>query len=334
MWMSETPGGDAVLNTIGLPAEVAVRVQGPLAVIFDIKMSWRLPAEFDWAKGKRSDARVDVPITVTVTLRKGSPALEVVTTMQNNARDHYVKVAFPTGLAAAKKTWAEGSFSVTEFPVTPSVNGELRGNELARHPAQLWFDISDGRNGLGVLLDAAKDYETLDHDDNMTMAMGLVRGVRLRIPCDNRLWMEYPGDESSQSLRSFSFRYALMPHEGLWPEARLYDAALAFNTPMRACQFGKQDGCFEVDKSFLSIDGANVVLSAVTKPQDRETLLVRFFNPTGKEVKTTLRAGFDVKAAYLVSLADERGEKLKVTKNSVSVAVPKGKIMTVEFETE
>ncbi len=333
MWMSATPGDDAMLNTIGLPAEVAVRVNGPLAVVFDIKMTWRVPAEFDWAKEKRSDVRVDMPIKVTVTLRKGSPALEVVTTLENTARDHYVKVAFPTGLAA-KKTWAEGSFSVTEFPIAPSVNGELRGNELARHPAQLWFDLSDTRNGLAVLLDAAKDYEVLEHDDNTTMAMGLVRGVRMRIPCDNRLWMEYPGDESSQSLRSFTFRYALMPHEGLWTEARLYDAALAFNAPMRACQFGKQEGCFEPDRSFLSIEGPNVVLSAVKKMEDRDTLLVRFFNPTSKEVRTTLSAGFEVKAAYLVNLAEERGDKLKVTKNNVSVTVPKGKIMAVEFEVE
>ena len=87
---------------------------------------------------------------------------------------------------------------VTEFPVRPSVNGDVRGNELARHPAQLWYDLADDKNGFAVLTDAAKDYEILEDCDDQTLAMGLVRGTRLRIACDNRLWMEYPGDESSQ----------------------------------------------------------------------------------------------------------------------------------------
>ncbi len=332
MWMSETPGGDAMLNTIGIPAEVAVRAHGPLAVVFDIKMTWRLPAEFDWNRGKRSDARVDVPIHVSVTLRKDSPAVEVVTRLTNTARDHYLKVGFPTGLAA-DKTWSEGSFAVAEFPVRPSTNGELRGNELARHPAQLWFDTSDGKQGLAVLLDAAKDYEVLENDASTTMAMGLVRCVRLRIPCDNRLWMEYPGDESPQSLRAFEYRYALMPHAGTWDTAGIYDAALAFNTPLRACQFGRQEGSLPAAQhSFVSLTGANLVLSAITKTEERETILVRLYNPSSKKSKATMKLGFDVKSAWLATLAEERTQKLTVTRNTLTFDVPKGKIVTVEID--
>jgi alpha-mannosidase len=201
----------------------------------------RLPAEYDWTNQKRSESEKEMLAKIVLTLRKGSRYLEVNTFINNTVKDHHFKVCLPTGLKA-EKTWAEGSFMVTGFPVLPSVNGELRGNELARHPAQLWFDLSDGRNGFAVLTDAAKDYEILENDENRMIAMGLVRGVRLRIPCDNRLWMEYPGDESSQSLGEFSYRYAFMPHVGLWDEAGLYNEALAFNAPMHICQFGKQAG--------------------------------------------------------------------------------------------
>lgn len=330
MWMSDPPANDAVIRSLGQPAQVAIAASGPLAVVFDVRQTLHLPASYDWTAQRRSEATVAVPVQVRATLRKGQPYLEVETEIDNRARDHYLKVCFPTGLQA-EKTWAEGAFTVTEFPVAPGRNGELRGPALARHPAQLWFDLFDGKKGLAVLSDAAKDYEVLEHDETGTLAMGLVRGVRLRIPCDNRLWMEYPGDESAQSLRPFRYRYALQPHTKMWDKAGLYPSALAFNTPLRACQFGRQEGQFPAEHSFLSLDGDSVVLSAVKKADERDAVIVRFFNPTGKDAKATLRVALPVKQARLLKLSEEPDRDLKLKDGVVEVPAPKGAIVTVEL---
>jgi len=330
MWMSAAPGSDAVLTTAGAPAEVSVSVQGPLAVVFDLRLPWPLPAGFDSAAGKRSDDRKGAPIAVRVVLKKGARYLESAVTFENTVKDHFTKVCFPTGLKAAK-TWAEGSFSVTEYPVAPGTDGEARGPALARHPATLWFDLSDGTNGLAVLTDAAKDYEILEHDEAQTLAMGLLRAVRLRIPCDNRLWMEYPGDESAQALGTHTYRYALMPHTGLWHEAGLYAEALAFNTPLRACQFGRQQGMLPTQNGHFELRGDGLVLSAVKKADQRDSLLVRFYNPTDHDIEAALAAGFDFGAAYLVTLGEERSEALEIKGRTVSIATPKGRIVTVEL---
>ena len=159
--------------------------------------------------------------------------------------------------------------------------------------------------------------------------MGLVRGTRLRIACDNRLWMEYPGDESSQSLREFTYRYAFMPHTDKWEGAKLYDEALAFNAPLKVCQFGKQEGIFGLEKSFVSINGDNLILSSVTKSDDN-SILIRVYNPTEKEIKGEIKLGFDVKEARSVRLDGKVNEELKVNDNTISVKVAKGKIYTVE----
>ena len=330
MWMSNSPGRDRVRTSLGTPARVAMAVQGPLAVVFEIETAMSLPSRLDVAQQERSKDETELPTSVRVTLRKNSPYLEIVTTIDNTVRDHYLKVCFPTHLDA-DKTWADGAFSVTEYAVRPSTDGDLRGKELARHPAQLWFDVADDTEGLAVLSDAAKDYEILENEDAMTMAMGLVRGVPLRIPCDNRLWMEYPGDESPQSLRSFTYRYAIQPHAGRWDEAGLHETALAFNTPLRACQFGKQEGCLPTTNSFLELDGKNLVLSAVKKARDRDSVLVRLFNPTGQTVEATLTAGFDFSEAHLVNLAEERTSPLDARGRSVSFTVGKGKIVGIEL---
>ena len=330
MWTYDNLPCDKIISSVGEKAEVAVSVNGPLAVKFTAKLNMKLPARYDFANQVRSAETVDMPVTVEYTLKKGSKFLEVVTTIDNKARDHYLKVCMPTGLHA-EKTWAEGSFMVTEFPVRPSDDGEVRGNELARHPAQMWYDLADEANGFAVLTDATKDYEILEDCDDQTLAMGLVRCTRLRIACDNRLWMEYPGDESSQSLRSFTYRYAFMPHTGKWEEAGLYNEALAFNAPLKICEFGRQNGMFSAEKSFLCIEGDNLVLSSVTKAENG-AVCVRLYNPTDHAVEGCIAFGFDITEANSVRLDGKVKQTLAVANNAVSLSVGRGKIVTVEVK--
>ena len=310
-------------------ANVSVTVNGPLCVKFKAEITMKLPESYDFSKQLRSENLVDMPVTAEFTLKKGCKYLEVNTTINNTVKDHYFKVCMPTGLAA-EKTYAEGSFMVTEFPVKPSVCGDVRGNELARHPFRFWCDTVDDKNGFAILSDATKDYEILENDEDCTVAMGLVRGTRLRIACDNRLWMEYPGDESSQDLGELSYRYAFMPHTDNWEKAGLYNEALSFNAPLKVCEFGKQDGIFGTEKSFVTVEGDNLILSSVTKSED-DTVIIRLYNPTEKATEGKLKLGFDAKEARSIRLDGKVKEKLYVNDNSIDITVGKGKIYTVEI---
>ncbi|MBQ7654420.1 MAG: hypothetical protein IJS17_05050 [Clostridia bacterium] len=328
MWTYNNVPCDRIITNLGQNANVSVTVNGPLVVKFNVTTTMKLPERYDFSSQLRSENMVDMPICVEMTLKKGSKYLEVVTTIDNKARDHYFKVCMPTGLHA-EKTYAEGSFMVSEFPVEPSVNGELRGNELARHPAQMWYDLADESNGFAVLTDATKDYEILENDDEQTIAMGLVRCTRVRIACDNRLWMEYPGDESSQSLRSFTYRYAFMPHTGNWESSNLYGEAQAFRTPLKVCEFGKQEGVFPLEKSFVSVEGDNLILSSVTRSDD-DTILIRVYNPTEHTIDGKITLGFDFTSARSVRLDGKVNEELEKDGESIKVSVKKGKIYTIE----
>ncbi len=331
MWMAACPGTDGALTSEGQPARVSCTIHGPLLVEFEIEQELLLPAAYDHANQRRACERVPMPVRTRLRLRKDSPFLEVRLEFENTVRDHHLKVCFPTQLDA-EATWAEGPCCVTEYPVTPSERDGLRGPELARHPAQLWFDISDGGAGLALLLREVKDYEVLEHDTDTTLAMGLVRAVPLRIPCDNRLWMEYPGDESAQSLKKFAYEYALMPHSGWWDEAQLHRHALAHAAPLRVCQFGKQSGRFPHRHSSFALEGDNLVLSAVKKTDERDTLLIRCYNPTGDDIDAVLHCGLPASAAWKNTLAEERVEELRVKKGAVAFSVRAGEIAAVEVQ--
>jgi alpha-mannosidase len=120
-----------------------------------------------------------------------------------------------------------------------------------------------------------------------------------------------------------------MPHTDKWDKAGLYNEALAFNAPLKVCEFGKQDGMFGLDKSFIEIEGDNLVLSSVTKSEN-DTVLIRLYNPTEDTVDAKLNLGFDFSEAYYVKLDGRKNEKLSTEDNTVKFSVQKGKIYTVE----
>lgn len=323
MWMAESPGQDAIVHSRGTPARVACIRHGPLEAAFEVRTEMRVPARYDFGARKRSAQTVWIRTVTVLTLRKGCRFVEVRTTVDNTARDHYLKVCFPAGFEA-ETTCADGSFSVTSYPTQPDLS-----RELARHPAQLWFDLHQGRAGLAVLSRSTKDYEVLTGDGGHTLAMGLVRGVRLRIPCDNRLWMEYPGDESSQGLGPATHEYALLPHEKPWRQARLYRDAVALNRPLKCVQFGRQNGSLPPATSFIALDHPDLVLSAVAKADDRDAVLVRLFNPCDEDIEAAIETGFDFASAHVVSLAGERTEALAASGRTVPLTVARGQIVTV-----
>ncbi len=326
MWVSCSPDQDAIIDSRPGAAEVACLRHGPLETVFEIRKTMAVPARYDFTHKCRSEHNATIDATVRLTLKKGARHVEVATTIDNHVRDHFLKVLFPTGFTA-ESTCADGSFSVVKYKTVPDLT-----TELARHPVQLWADLHEGDAGLALLSRSTRDYEVIVDNDQHTLAMSLTRGVRMRIPCDNRLWMDYPGDESSQGLGCTTHEYALMPHSKGWFEDAVYHDALAFNHPLKAVQFGKQAGVMPTDYSFVAQADPNLVLSAITKAEDRDSVLVRFYNPTEGDITSTVRTGFDFVSAYIVSLAGERGEALKTDGRIATFIAGRGKIITLEFE--
>jgi alpha-mannosidase len=143
--------------------------------------------------------------------------------------------------------------------------------------------------------------------------------------------MEYPGDESSQSIGEFNYRYALIPHDGLWEQAGLYNEALAFSAPMHVCQFGKQEGILPLQKSFVSIDGSNIILSSMKRAEERDSIIIRMYNPSEEDSKGKLEIGFDFEEAYMVNLNEERIEGLTVSESIIDFKADHGKIVSIEL---
>ena len=330
LYFHAPPPVNRVETTLGAPARVALMIDGPLMARFRVETSLRVPARFDEAADRRSDVETQIPICSEITLRRGAGYVAVETRIENTARDHFLRVCFPTGIHA-EHAYAEANFDVNAYATRPRRDGEFRAQDLTRHRQHLFVDLHDERGGFALLNDAVRDYEVVEPERG-TVALSVVRGVALRIPCDNRLWMEYPGDDSAQSLGPHALRYGLYPHAGNWEEGGVYDEALAFAAPLRVAQTGRHAGTLPLSHGLLSLEAGPLVLSAVKKAEERDSIVVRLFNPTDRPCRQALRAARDIAEAWLVNLNEERLAPAPLSDTtSVDVTADAKRIVSIEI---
>ena len=140
--------------------------------------------------------------------------------------------------------------------------------------------------------------------------------------------------KGGQCLRTMEFEYSLYPHEGDWASAGLYPEAEKINVPPTSyITSAHDDGLLPDCHSLFSIEPENLILSAFKRAEDRESYILRIYNPTEEVINGEITLNVPFKKAFLTNLDEERQEELTVENESiVRVVVNKGKISTLEFQ--
>jgi alpha-mannosidase len=96
---------------------------------------------------------------------------------------------------------------------------------------------------------------------------------------------------------------------------------------------GEMDGEMAPELSFVSVEGS-AVTSIVKKADNRNSVILRLYNPDGTQTQATVKLWRPIKEAYSVDLWEERKEKLEVLNGGLEFRIPAKKIVTVEMVTE
>ncbi|RKY05373.1 MAG: hypothetical protein DRP66_10615, partial [Planctomycetota bacterium] len=248
------------LTTINERAQVSLIQGGALETAFKVSIDWRLP-ECRTADDKaRSKHTKTVRIESTITLRKGQKWVDVTTEVDNTVEDHYLQVAFPSGICA-DTAFAQGQFDVLERSVKLPYSEDFREPPQSEQPMNSFIDITDGQNGLAILNEGMKAYEATDQD-KPELRLTLLRSFPLRICVTTEMTDYSQVDKSSQCLGRHRFHYAVMPHQGGWEKANLWNAAEKFNLPLVIGQTAPtENGTEPIQKSFLEISDETIAVS-------------------------------------------------------------------------
>lgn len=292
--------------TLDKADSISVGSQGPVWASLVVKKSY-----LGLSKARR-EPTADFPssfFTQEIILYDSLPTIEIAVKV-DWWEDHVLcKVAFPVDV---QSTWAtyEIPFAAIERPTTRNTDWERARFEV---PAIRWADLSDGSYGVSLLNESKYGYDTKD---------SVLRLTLLRSP----LWPDPMADRGKHELA-----YALYPHHGDWREADTVRRGYEFNTPLHAVFTEPHPGDWPTTMSFFEADADNIVLAAVKKAEDRETLILRLYESEGRDTSTRLRLFFTPKKTVLCDLMENRKESLSFADGAIELRFKKWEVKTLEI---
>ena len=242
-----------------------------------------------------------------ITITAGSPRVDVNMSADWNEKHVLLKVAFPLSAHNDNATF-EIPYGSIERPTTRNTPAEQAKFEV---PAVHWADLSDAKHGFSLLNDCKYGYDAKGN---------VLRLSLLRSP-------EWPDPHADEGHHEFT--YALYPHAGNWREAHTVQQGYELNYPLLTIAVANHQGLLPASHSFLSLEGENVVLTALKKAEESDDLIVRFYEWAGKEADVRLHFSSGIESASETNLIEDLGGPLAVQGASVTVHTKPYEIKTI-----
>lgn len=250
--------------------EVRVTAAGPVLAELAVSTLLRLPERLSADRRRRVGA-VEVPITTLVRLTAGSDRVEFVTTIDNRAEDHRLRVRFAVrGVDERSDVRAEGHFGVVRRTVRAAWSGAAwtEPPALTRHTAG-FVAVGD----VAVLGRGLPEYEAVPTAEGLDIALTLLRcvGWLSRDDLSTRPGSAGPTlptpDAQCPGLHTFEYAVSIAPDT---PDLDLLRASATFRTPPTVGPAGV------ATNGLLSLDG-EVAWSALKGADDGDGLILRVF---------------------------------------------------------
>ncbi|MCC7491272.1 MAG: hypothetical protein IT204_02945 [Fimbriimonadaceae bacterium] len=292
----------------------------------EVALAWSNPLSAGWAltgsfvrEGADEHDVQQIGATVWLALPTHSPRLDVQVVLENyNATDFRLRAHFPTDTATGV-VQADGHFEVVERAITPWSGWTNPSN---CQPCQQFVDLSDERGGLTVAVRGLPEYEVL-RDGRNTLALTLLRGTG-----EIGDWGVFPTPEA-QCQGTQLADYSLLPHPGALAAEGVDALARGFALPLTARQTDRHPGELPPRGSWVALQPSTLVLSALRVAEDRDELIVRFYNPYATPVEATVQCGLPVTAVHRCNLNEEPAAALPLVAGAVRLAVGAKEIVSL-----
>lgn len=315
---------------------ISIEQQGPIKVVFRIEGELKLPESLSSDFQSRSDREISCPVVSRVTLNSKSKIVHISTEIDNRAKDHRLRILFPCQIQA-EHSFAGGNFDVISRKIKLPPRKGWMEDPIPTHPFQHFVSINDSNRGLTIASPDVTEFEVKRTPDS-PIALTLLRcvGSLARFDLLTRKgrdgWrFKTPG---AQCLGKHEFSYAIIPHAGNWLTAESHIAAMNNSTPMLVKQVQNKGERLPSTGAFLTVQPAELVLTCLKRSERNESIIVRIFNISGREVLGRIHFFQRLSSARLVTMAEEpvsNGELVIDSHHTFSVNFPGNKILTIEL---
>jgi alpha-mannosidase len=245
-----------------------------------------------------------------VTMYSSVPRVDVNMQAEWHEKHILLKVAFPLSAHSQKATY-EIPYGTVERPTTRNTPAEQAQFEV---PANRWADISDPAQGFSLLNNCKYGYDAKGN---------VLRLSLLRSP-------EWPDPQADEGHHEFT--YSLYPHAATWKEALTIRQGYELNYKLLTMPTEAHQGSLPGEHSFVQVQSDNVVLTAVKKAEDDNTLILRFYEWAGKESDVKLQLPPGAQSAQDADLMERPTVDLPLRSGAVTVHTKPYEIKTVKVK--
>ena len=224
-------------------------------------------------------------IVQTISLRTGSPRIDVDTEIDWHETEKILKAAFPLDVHADRSA-AEIQFGHVNRSTHTNTSWEAARFEVCAHR---WAHVAEPGYGVAVINDSTYGHDVTRHarpdgGTTTTLRLSLVRAPRI------------PDPEADQGLHRF--RYALLPGAGI---AEAVAEGYALNLPLRVAPAAADP----TPAPLVATDGNAVTVEAVKLADDGSgDVVVRLYESLGGRAASRLTTGFPLAQARVADLLE------------------------------
>lgn len=329
----KSPLRDAEITSLAARAVIIQEESNSLRGVYRIEMTLNIPSAATRDGKDRLRDQIELPVVTRLILHQGSRRLDIHTRLNNSARDHRLRVLFPTGIKTDFATM-ESAFAIEKRSLLWNNTGDNMEKHYPFQPMQNFVDVSDGKTGLAFLSRGLREYEVMD-DPQRTLAITLLRTHRAYMTSTDDLTPEEleKNIRGQHCLGEMEYHYALFPHAGDWKSGKVLQEAYDHKVPMRVLQGVPKEGNLPPTQSLFTIEPqADVCLSACCQSEDGKAYILRVWNCTEEKVHATFSTALPIQSAVKVRL-DETMELETLKKRGAKWLLPlrKGEIATVRL---
>ena len=247
-----------------------------------------------------------------ITLYRGADEVDVTNDIDWHETHVLLKASFPLAASSGMATY-EIPYGTIQRPTTRNNSWEKAKFEV---PALRWADLGDEQHGFSLINESKYGYNTVGN----VMRLSLLRAT------------VSPDPNADRGHHHFS--YALYPHGGNWKTALTVRHGYEYNYKLMAQQVEAHSGSMPLEYSFAGLQPTNVVLTAMKKAENSNSLILRFYEWAGNTGSVTVHLPKGAISAQQTNLMEQpQGPALQVTNgDSVEVPVHPYEIVTVRAD--
>ena len=284
----------------------------PVSADERLEKEQQMVVEFRYRKAERSKEKRILQIKTIMTNTKHTKKIDFETTLDNQMKDHRLRVLFPTKLHVEHHE-ADSIFEVVKRPNHVSKSWE---NPTNPQHQQAFVNIHDEEYGVTVGNFGLNEYEVTEDGQ---IAVTLLRSVG-----ELGDWGYFPTPEA-QCLGEHRFNYSIELHG---PEEKFstYLHAYAAQIPFSTQQIKHHEGTLISKQQYLTIKSETFAITALKRSKFSDKVVVRGFNMSSHLEKLEITK--DNGKTVILNLLEEP------TKQAVVPIIQPYEIRTIGFEEE